>query len=340
LGGCGTSSELPPGGAQAVAYWQQVLLQYPDLPDRVRDIVEERGQQVANHGISQAMVRIYGEDGEHQIAGRRINVLVTDLDHATLRKLLEWWEAVPRLAEELEIPAILPFQLPESTQHVVVLGSEGRIEVSGPGGSDQQTIKILHDDVAGRMFLDVHLFGQEGQATLDHLANQYRTVRGPPRSAVRAGNIGLPPPDEVTVLVIGELNTLNIEGASDDAVQQISFTSFLNQHRTSGVQGTLAGSPFPIESSEAAPLETAWPAPAHADTGSSYSGASSNGSYSSSTSGYVPTPQTPSFDPSPSTFTPPRPWTPPPDFGRQFTLPPPTVVVPRTPTPAPVTRFR
>src|SRR4051812_32809850 len=37
--GC-SQQALPPGGAAAVAHWHKVLLQHPDLPDKVRAIVE------------------------------------------------------------------------------------------------------------------------------------------------------------------------------------------------------------------------------------------------------------------------------------------------------------
>jgi hypothetical protein len=242
--GCGQTA-TPPGGTAAVAYWHKVLQQYPDLPEKVRAIVEQGGSPDWRFDLPRAEVRIYGKDGALAVQGQHVDVVVTDLDAVTLRKLLAWWEAVPRLAKELNVDGPLPFSLPDSTRHVVVLGSEGRIEVAGPSGYDTQSIHILTDD-AEQTTIGVHVFGPEGEAAVEQLAGQYNQVRGPPRSEVRAGRISLPPPEErVTVLVVGKLGQLDIGGPADDARQDITFANYLNRHTDPGsVTGVFAGSPF------------------------------------------------------------------------------------------------
>jgi len=246
--GCNQSGETPPGGAQAVAYWHAVLQQYPDLPEKVRAIVEKPRQPDWLHSLPQ-QVRIYGVDEVVSVQGRHVNVVVTDLDDDTLRKLLAWWESVPRWASKLDVEATLPISIPESTRHIVVLGRQGRIQIAGPGGYDLQSINILSDDAAARTTIGVYAFGSEGQIALDQMAAQYSQVRGPPRSEVKAGRISLPPPeDNITVLVIGQLGTLDIEGPYDNAQQEISFAHFLNRHESLGqVAGVLGGTPFEAE---------------------------------------------------------------------------------------------
>src|SRR4051812_6623475 len=191
--GCNSAVESPPGGTPAVAYWHKVLLQYPDLPEKVRAILEKQRSPDWMHELPQSEVRIYGADEVVSVHGRHVDVIVTDLDDDTLRKLLAWWERVPRLAKELGVDYPLPFSLPESTRHVVVLGREGHIAVSGPGGSDIQSVHVLSNDVAGRTTIGVHAFGPEGDAAIEQLAQQARQIRGPPRADVRAGHIALPP---------------------------------------------------------------------------------------------------------------------------------------------------
>lgn len=280
--GCSGNSDLPPGGAPAVAYWQAVLLQYPDLPEKVQAIVDRRGHLGwLGRSLPQCEVTIHGQDEIVSVTGRHVDVVVTDLGDAALRKLLSWWESVPRWARDLDIQTTLPFTLPSSTRHVVVLGHQGRIEVAGPDGSDRQSINILADETFARTTIGVHAFGPEGDAALEHLAGQYNQVRGPPRSAVKAGRISLPPPEEnVTVLVIGRLGRLDIDGPSDDAQQDISFAGYLNRHESSGqVAGVLAGTPFGSEPSYVAerpqPAEDSIAGPQSESSESSPAGGSS-----------------------------------------------------------------
>lgn len=341
LAGCSTSGELPPGGADAVAYWQKLLLQYPDLPDRVRDVVDGRGQvDWSESRFPQSEVRIHGQDGAVTVTGRRIDVLITDLDDATLRQLLAWWEAVPAWADKLGLgPPTLPFHLPENTRHIVVLGSQGRIEVDGPDQRYRQSVQVLADEVAAKTTIGIHTFGSEGQSSLNQMASQYQSVRGPPRSEVKAGRISLPPPeDNITVLVVGQLQSLDIHGPADDAQQEISFAAYLNSHQdSSGLFGTLAGTPFATGSTD--PTEVSEPPVGNnGDYAHSTNGTTSSGTTSSTT------PQVPNWTP-PTTMPLPGniPWQPPFQMGTGpgLVVPPlpPIYVPPRVVTP-PVTRFR
>jgi hypothetical protein len=244
--GCGTSTTPPPGGTQAVAYWHQLLQRYPDLPAKVEAIVQQ--QRSPNAAIvAEAEVRVYGADEVVAVRGRHVDVIVTDLDEATLKKLLAWWKEVPRLARELNVDFPLPLELPSNTRHIVVLGSEGYVAVQGPGGYDVQSVRIVDDQVAARTTIAVHAFGPEGETALGQLSGAFDRLRGPPDAEVRSGHIGLPPPDEeetVTVLVVGQLRQLDIAGPTDYAQQDISFANFLNQHQSTEQTGTLAGQPF------------------------------------------------------------------------------------------------
>lgn len=292
--GCNQTSELPPGGKQAVAHWHAVLKRYPDLPAKVQAITEGRGHlSWLGGGLPQAEVNIYGEDGVLSIKGRHVDLIVTDLDDAALRKLLAWWEKVPRLAAEMNLSSDLPFELPSSTRHVVVLGKQGRIEVSGPSGNDLQTINVLADDMHGRTTIGVHAFGPEGESALDQLAGQYNQVRGPPQSEVRAGRIALPPPeDNVTVLVIGQLGSLDLNGPSDDAQQQISFAAYLNKHQSRDqVAGVPAGTPFGVEPAYVAERFTPGPDPA-SDPSEESQNTGTGGSTTNNTTGTVVSPPT------------------------------------------------
>ena len=216
----------------------------------MRAILADEGQFVASNELpSEVQVRIYGQNEIVAVQGRQIDILVTDLDRQSLEKLLAWWEAVPRLAKELHLHTIPPFNLPETIRHVVVLGSDGRIAISGPGGQDLQSINILSDDMTSQTTIAVHAFAPEAELAVEQLGRQFNQVRGPPRSAVQAGEISLPPPEEnVTILVVGRIGTLDIDGPTDDAQQSISFTGFLNRHCFEGdMEGVPAGQPFAVE---------------------------------------------------------------------------------------------
>src|SRR5262245_3376042 len=85
---CESGVRVPPGGSEAVRYWHAVLQQYPDLPAKVQAIVESHGEaDYATSIPSEAAVRIHGENEVVAVSGRRVDVVVTDLDTDTLRKL-------------------------------------------------------------------------------------------------------------------------------------------------------------------------------------------------------------------------------------------------------------
>ena len=244
LAGCG-GDPLPPGGAAAVEYWHRVLAQYPDLPARVQAIVDQQGDAVYRESIpASSRVLIYGEDQVVAVDAGRIDLVITDLDRDALQELLACWRRIPEQAAALGLAT--PFGLPPNRERrVIVLGSQGRIDIQGVDGYTKQTIQVLADEAAGQTAIDIHTFGPGGETALEELTRNYRAVRGPPRAAVRSGTISLPPPDAVSILVIGKLQTLNIDGPSGAAEQQISLAAYLNDHESpDGLAGVAAGAPL------------------------------------------------------------------------------------------------
>jgi hypothetical protein len=245
LTGCGREASMPPGGRPAAAYWLGVLEQFPDLPAKVRSVLDRQGTEVyQSHLSSAARVRIYGEDGVTAVSGSRVDLLVTDLDDEALRELLALWESLPTLAAKHQIqPEYL--RLAGARRRVIVLGREGRIDIEGPYGGERQSVQVIAERSSGSAEICVHAFGREGEAALTQLATDYHAIRGPPEADVKAGYVGLPPPDDaVAVLVIGRLETLNIAGAADDATQDLSFELYLNEHRAPGNPETIVGETF------------------------------------------------------------------------------------------------
>ncbi len=340
--GCGSS--LPPGGKPVVEFWHGVLQEYPDLPAKVQAIVDERGQAaVFSHGLPSS-VTIYGEHGPVTFSGSRIELIVTDLNTPALRQLLEVWQAIPQQAADLGLSSGSSLNPSFQGRKIVVLGGEGRIDLSGVDQQNVQSIRILTDEVASSTTIGIHTFGPSGEAALEELSRNYTAVRGPPESEVNAGHVSLPPPD-VSVLVIGKLQNLNIAGPADDASQYISLAAFLNEHgRSYELGGRPVGAPFEarlaayeaaVRSAEAARFD-----PPVASVPVYEAPVSSGGGYSGG--GYAPvaTPTTVDFPVNLPT-TPPiaTPWTPPyrPNFP-PLVVPTP-VIHPPVHTPTPV-RFR
>src|SRR5687767_10330221 len=86
LVGCG-GADLPPGGKPAVAYWQRVLKQCPDLPAKVEAIVQGRGSpHYHEHDLPATEVRIYTDEGLVSYSASRIEMIVTDLDTPALKE--------------------------------------------------------------------------------------------------------------------------------------------------------------------------------------------------------------------------------------------------------------
>lgn len=347
--GCG-SPALPPGGTAAVEYWHRILQEHPDLPERVRTIVNGGGWTpfYSTDFPATTDIRIYGEQGEVAVSGSRIELLITDLDTEALKQLLAVWEAIPDQAAELGLSAS-SYSTSSPRRKIVVLGSEGRVDIRGVSDYSSQSIRILSDEAAAQTMIGIHTFGPSGQRALDELARNYHAVRGPPASDVRSGYVSLPPPDDVlSVLVIGKLQELNIDGAYGDATQEISMTSYVNGHAASeNTTGVPAGSPFADRLAQHAASQSpsnvnevyAAPSAEASPVYSSSSSASPAEAYSSG-NGYgsvqLPVPaQTPQIQvPTPIT-----PWTPSTQTFNPPVFVPPPVFTPPTPYRPPV-RFR
>ena len=104
--GC-SEPPLPPGGTAAVEYWHRILQEHPDLPQRVRTVVNGGGWTpfYSTDFPATTDIRIYSEQGEVAFSGSRIELLITDLDTAALKQLLAVWEAIPEQAAELGLSA-------------------------------------------------------------------------------------------------------------------------------------------------------------------------------------------------------------------------------------------
>jgi hypothetical protein len=342
LGGCG-GPPLPPGGRAAVEYWHRVLSEHPDLPAKVQQIVDYRGWTPRrDYQLPSSEVRVYGEQGEVTIRGSKIELIVTDLNSAALYDLLAIWKAIPEQAAELGLTS-LPRVDGLPRRKIIVLGSQGRVDIRAAGEFDTQTIRVLADDAAAQTTIGIHTFGPSGEQALEELSRTYQAVRGPPAADVRSGYVSLPPPEEaVSVLIIGKLQELNIEGAWGGSQQEISVAGYFNGHpSTEDLAGVAAGSPFAerIAMNNAAarqretdsnglpaagPTAEAAATTDYASPSSSYSGRS-----------FIPPQQLQPPIQMPGTFQPPV-YTPPPSFN------PPTFVPPmvRPPTPyTPPVRF-
>jgi hypothetical protein len=246
--GCGEPPPLPPGGTAAVAYWHRVLHEHPDLPDRVRSVVRGgnwRPYYTLDFPPPVADIRIYTEQGETSFSSSRIELLITDLDSTALEQLLEVWEAIPEQAAELGLSSVT-YKTSSPRRKIVVLGSEGRVDIGGVGDSNTQSIRVLADEIAATTLIGIHTFGPSGERALEELGRNYQSVRGPPTSEVRSGHVSLPPPDDaLSVLIIGKLRDLNIGSAYGDATQEIHVATYFNGHSTSDdFAGKPAGSPF------------------------------------------------------------------------------------------------
>lgn len=246
LCGCGGPG-LPPGGKPAVEYWHRVLSQHPDLPAKVEAIVESLGWTPSrSYDLPATEVRVYGEHGEVSLSGSKIELILTDLDTPALRELLAVWKAIPEQAAELGLYADA-YNAASPKRKIIVLGSDGRVDIRAAGEFDTQKIHVLNDEVATQTRIGIHTFGPSGELALDELARCYQAVRGPPAEDVRSGYVSLPPPDDDTlsVLVIGKLQELNIEGAWGNSVQEVSVASYLSGHDAADdLNGKPLGSPF------------------------------------------------------------------------------------------------
>ena len=215
---------------ERIAYWNTVLNEHPDLPQKVKEIVDGKGTRVERPATATPVSEliVYSYLGPIAVTAERVNVIVTDLDTLSLTKLLAYWQTIPERARQL---GILPSPSTPQGPRVIVLGSEGRIDVKGPGGSDSQTVDIYHDTLASKSGIDVHSFGNQGETIVNALLEYYGRAnqsRGPPESNPETKKFELPPSEIATVLVIGKLRTLNVEGGAQASDQRVSFEGYMN----------------------------------------------------------------------------------------------------------------
>jgi tetratricopeptide (TPR) repeat protein len=207
----------------SIAYWSDVLQRYPDLHSKVRAILDEADRAERRQFPGEKVeVRFYDSDRATQVKAQTVDVVITDLDRVSLRRLLAMWDQVPARAKQLGLEGVSLRAEPADHHRVVILGSDATVKVKGPSGSSQQTIKIFSYGGAAPSRVTIHAFGQRGadaQASL------------PFKNFIRSNRTGVPPPrNKVTILTAGNLRALDIEGPSGYAQQSVEFKIFVEEN--------------------------------------------------------------------------------------------------------------
>ena len=267
-----TSAPVSTDEFQCVAYWRNMLLRHPDLPDKVEAIVAERERTQTHEGEKESgkvELAVLSREGNVTAKADTIDVIVTDLDTASLKHLLSMWTRIPKRAQELNIEAKTSSGS-GSEHNVVVLGSDAKVKVKGPSGFDRQEVRILATDLVGVTRLTVFAFGTKGEQTARTMPFDYvatgQSGRGPPgRGTSERG----PPRSKVTVVVAGSLSEVSIGGAEGNSEQLIAFERFVESgKRSTYVEPAVVG---------AAAAAVAGHAAAHRAQAASKSGSRSRG---------------------------------------------------------------
>lgn len=219
LGGVSCSDDDAGAGTaspeyQRVAYWTNLLQVHPDLPAKIEQIADGSGTEEKKVLPGrEGSVTIHSYLGAITVDASTVSAIVTDLSKPSLFKLAAYLKTIPERAREL---GIVSHAGRAGKPRVIVLGSEGRIDIHGAKNSEQQTIEIYHEPLVSQTTLSVHSF--EGHQAIDALLESF----------VRANPTRGPPKTNETVIVVGKLQALNIEGASGSSTQDIAFNRFFN----------------------------------------------------------------------------------------------------------------
>lgn len=257
----GETFELSPSNAAnlsgsesfRVAYWQGVLAQHPDLPEKVGAVLGEgrvypnrtnapgsssvvgqpeaplpadgldaAAERSSTEAAPDSVVEFHTGEGAVVARASTIDVLITDVSDRGLRDLLEFLEAIPRRAKELGLPEPrAPDAVSGDGPRILVIGSVNKIKVRGKGGSEHQEVQILASPLESSMRLRVHGFGARGREAVGSL----------PPTFVAAGHGARPPPPEALhVVVLSPVSDLHVEGPRESARQEVTFSEWVRGH--------------------------------------------------------------------------------------------------------------
>ena len=219
---------------QRVAIWANVLSEYPDLPEKVERIVE--GQDKATRleaNLPSSEVILHTTEGAQSFYAQTIDVIVTDLDKRSLKKLLTFWRTIDSRVDNLGIKRAWSSRGGTGEPRVVFLGADGKIEIKGPGGESKQSIDIYQDSLTRLSTLQIHAFdGKEAVPSVVDYIRRNNPIRGPPHNITETGKTNMPPPSRLTIVAIGNLENLSVEGPREMGTQEIVIETNLTKEVT------------------------------------------------------------------------------------------------------------
>jgi len=163
-----------------------------------------------------------------------IDVIVTDIDTPSLRKLLDYLGTIDKQARELDIStsSTPPSSFPKGPR-VVFLGADGKIKIKGSSGASDQTVDIYHDTLTKVSALQINTFaGPEVVSPVIEYIRRHDPIRGPPRSGVVSGQYGIPPPERITIVAIGNVSSIDVGGAKDQSNQDVYIETNISKETT------------------------------------------------------------------------------------------------------------
>lgn len=211
-----------------IGFWSGVLQKYPDLPEKVKRIVEEQPSKQYQSDVNGAKVVVHSYVGPISVSAGNISAIITDLDEKSLKNLLAYWQTIPQRAREL---GIFPNTTRTAQPRVIVLGREGKVEIKGPVGSEIQIVDVYPESLTGQTVFEVHSFGSKGEVAIASLLEHFQRAnqkRGPPFADIKAGHHDIPPPEEVPIVIVGKLKELTVEGGAGSSKQVVTFDEYVN----------------------------------------------------------------------------------------------------------------
>lgn len=229
------------------AYWRKTLRSYPDLPAKIQQILDEKdnpeeGRVFRDEHADSAELRIYSNGTEQTFKGKSIDVLVTDFDEASLRRVLATIKEVQESAQVSGAKVGDADSPPPGTYRIVVLGSDAEARILGPDGDDaRQVVKLYQSDLSSVDRVTIHAFGPTGQHALQStflrsvVPQKFSRWLARTRAKKPADSDDEPqksrvelPDETVTLLVAGNLK-LRVDGAARGGKQTVH--AYINSQR-------------------------------------------------------------------------------------------------------------